>query len=180
MVENGAWFWAFLAMCGWFLGLLVVGTEFFGRRAWLGAISVLTVELPRFLLPLAFVAQPRIDPLPVGAIGLGAAILAVSLIFGTAALRIRPLTRPSSEEPIRVDGLYSVVRHPVMFCDAFWPCGWALIWGSITGVWLTVVWFGAATLLTYLEEEKLLEAYGGVYASYQRRVPRMLPFIRRL
>lgn len=180
MLENGVWFWAFLAMCGWFLGLLVVGTEFFGGRAWWGAVSVLLVELPRFLLPLPFVLQPRIEPLPVGVAALGVVILGGSLIFGTAALRIRPLTRPSGTEPIRVDGLYGIVRHPVMLCDAFWPCGWSLIWGSISGILLTVAWFGAAYLLTYLEEEKLLEVYGQVYADYQRRVPRLLPSIRRL
>jgi protein-S-isoprenylcysteine O-methyltransferase Ste14 len=43
-------------------------------------------------------------------------------------------------EPLRTDGLYSVVRHPLMLCDVFWPLGLSLIFGSIIGVPLTPLW----------------------------------------
>ncbi len=65
-----------------------------------------------------------------------------------------------------------------MFCDSFWPLGWSLIFGSVIGVALTPVWFGVCVLLTFLEEEKLVEQYGDEYARYQREVPRIIPFLR--
>jgi hypothetical protein len=39
----------------------------------------------------------------------------------------------------RTDGLYWIVRHPLMLCDIFWPLGWPLIFRSLIGVALTLV-----------------------------------------
>ncbi|NIS80560.1 MAG: hypothetical protein GTO14_10235 [Anaerolineales bacterium] len=78
---------------------------------------------------------------------------------------------------MRTDGLFAIVRHPVMFCNSIWPLGWSLIWGSVVGAFLTTAWFASAYLLTFLEEEKLLVPYGEDYARYRRAVPRILPFV---
>ena len=175
MQLTNPWFWAFLAMFGWFLGLLVVGSRTFGSRLAFGTVCLVLAEVPRVLLPLPFVEQPRLegDPfLPV----LGAIILVGSLFFGTPVFRIRPLTRPDSRETLRTDGLYSIVRHPLMVCDSFWPLGWSLLWDSLIGVFLTPVWFVVSYLLTFLEEEKLINEYGEQYRRYQQRVPRIIPF----
>lgn len=178
MLVTNPWFWAFLAMFGWFLGLLVVGSGTFGRRHWFGWICITLVEVPRFLLPLPFVTQPRLAQTGPFMLGLGAVILVVSLTFCSAALRIRPQTGPNRDEPLRTDGLYAIVRHPVMLCDSFWPLGWSLIWGSVVGALLTAFWFVSAYLLTFLEEENLLEQYGEAYARYRQAVPRILPFVK--
>lgn len=104
-------------------------------------------------------------------------VLAASLFFATPVFRIVPLTAPDRREPLRTDGLYSIVRHPLMVCDIFWPLGWALIFGSVVGVALTPVWLLVIWVLTEVEEEVLVREYGDAYREYQLRVPRLLPLV---
>lgn len=170
------WFWAFLAAVGWALGLGIVGTRRPGRNLRFGIPVFIVAELPRILLPLPFVSQPRIEWNPTLLVTAGAIILAASLFFGTPVLRIVPLTAPDRREPLRIDGLYSIVRHPLMVCDIFWPLGWALIFGSVIGAALTPVWLVVIWVLTEVEEESLVREYGDAYREYQSRVPRLLPF----
>lgn len=173
---DGPFFWAFLAMIGWFMGLLVVGSKTFGDRTPFGVVTVALAEIPRMILPLSFISQPRFDDgiaLPV----IGSVILVVALVFGMPALRIQAFTRPREKEKLRTTGLYGVVRHPIMFCDASWPLGWSLIFRSVVGTALVIVWFTVTYLLTFLEEEKLIEAYGEQYLGYRERVPRIIPFL---
>jgi len=172
------WYWAFLAMLGWFLGMLVVGTRTYGDRLWFGIICLILVELPRIILPLPFVVQSRFEANSPFFTLSGAVILVGSLIFATPVFRIHPLTRPNRNEAFRRNGLYGIVRHPVMFCDSFWPLGWSLIFGSLIGVVLTPIWFGVSYFLTILEEDKLVEEYGEDYIRYKREVPRIIPFLR--
>lgn len=168
-------FWAFVAMIGWFMGLLVVGSETVGDHTLFGVLTVALAEIPRIILPLPFVNQPRfVDGLILP--GVGFAALLVALIFGMPALRIQPFTRPREKEALRTTGLYGVVRHSIMFCDAFWPLGWSLIFRSVVGTALVIVWFSVTYLLTILEEEKLIEVYGERYQEYRERVPRIIPF----
>lgn len=172
------WFWAFVAAVGWGAAFGLVGTEALGRRLGFGVTVFVLAELPRLLLPLPFVVQPRFEPGPVG-LGLGAVVLAGSLFFATPVFRIVPLTGPDRREPLRTDGLYSVVRHPLMVCDVFWPLGWSLLFGSIIGMALTPVWFALVWVGTHLEEESLVRAYGDAYRDLQARVPRLIPRLPR-
>lgn len=169
------WFWAFLAATGWALAFGLVGAESLGRRLGFGISMFILTELPRIILPLPFVSQPRIEPNPVWLVVLGALILAVSLFFGTPVFRIVPLTGPDRQEPLRTDGLYALVRHPLMLCDIFWPLGWSLIFGSLIGIALTPLWLLIIRALTHVEEESLVREYGDGYRQYQSRVPRLLP-----
>jgi protein-S-isoprenylcysteine O-methyltransferase Ste14 len=169
------WFWAFLAAVGWALGFGVVGTQALGRNLGFGIVMFVLAEVPRILLPLPFVSQPRIAPTPAWLVAVGIAILAGSLIFGTPVFRIVPLTAPHHREPLRTDGLYSIVRHPLMVCDIFWPLGWSLICGSLIGIALTPVWLLVIWAMTHVEEESLILAYGDAYRDFQARVPRLFP-----
>jgi protein-S-isoprenylcysteine O-methyltransferase Ste14 len=132
-------------------------------------------EVPRILLPLPFVSQPRLGPNSPWLVAAGAAILAVSLFFGTPVFSIVPLTGPDRHEPLRTDGLYSFVRHPLMVCDIFWPLGLSLIFGSVIGIVLTPVWLLVIWALTYVEEESLVREYGDSYREFQAPVPRLFP-----
>ncbi len=134
-------------------------------------------EVPRILLPLGFVLQPRIDLNPIFRLVTGAIIFAASLFFGTPVFRIVPLTGPDQREPLRTDGLYSIVRHPLMLCDIFWPLGLSLIFGSVIGVVLTPAWLLVIWVLTNVEEESLVREYGDAYREFQGRVPRLFPRI---
>jgi hypothetical protein len=53
------WFWAFLAALVWGLCTGLVGSRTLGRNLRLGIVLVLLAEVPRALLPLPFVSQPR-------------------------------------------------------------------------------------------------------------------------
>jgi protein-S-isoprenylcysteine O-methyltransferase Ste14 len=173
------WFWAFLAAIGWGLAFGIIGTQKLGRSLQFGVPVFILAELPRFLLPMPFVSQPRIEWNPTLLVTVGVIVLAASLFFGTPVFRIIPLTAPDHREPLRIEGLYSVVRHPLMVCDIFWPVGLALIFGSVIGVALTPIWLLVIWVLTEVEEESLVREYGNAYREYQSRVPRLLPLLRR-
>jgi len=178
MLENiltDVWFWAFLGAIGWGLGIGVVGTKSLGRHLGFGILMFILAEVPRALLPLPFVRQPRIEAFGLWLALLGGLILIGSLIFAAPVFRIVPLTAPDKSEPLRTDGLYSIVRHPLMVCDIFWPLGLSLIFGSVIGVLLTPFWFLMIWVLTNVEEESLTREYGDAYREYQSRAPRFLP-----
>jgi protein-S-isoprenylcysteine O-methyltransferase Ste14 len=174
------WFWAFLAAVGWGLGFGAVATQTLGRSLMFGLVMFVLAEVPRIVLPLRFVVQPRIPANPTLLVVVGGLILAASLVFATPVFRIVPLTGPSRREPLRTDGLYSVVRHPLMVCDIFWPLGWSLIFGSVIGVALTPVWLLVIWVLVQIEEESLVREYGDAYREFQSRVPRLLPRVFRV
>jgi len=169
------WFWAFLAALGWGLCTGLVGSRTLGRNLRLGIALVFLAEVPRALLPLPFVSQPRVEAGRPVLIAVGVAVLAASAFFASPAVRIAPFTAPDQHEPLRTDGLYSVVRHPLMVCDIFWPLGLSLIFGSIIGIALTPVWLLAVWVLTQVEEESLVREYGDAYRDLQARVPRLFP-----
>jgi protein-S-isoprenylcysteine O-methyltransferase Ste14 len=173
------WFWAFLAACGWGLAFAVVGTKTLGRSLGFGIFMFVLAELPRLLLPLRFVSQPRIQPEPPVLVAAGVLILAVSLVFGSPVFRIVPLTGPDRSEPLRTGGLYAIVRHPLMLCDIFWPLGWSLIFGSLIGILLTPVWLLLIWALIHIEEEALVREYGDAYRQYQAKVPPLFPSLPR-
>jgi protein-S-isoprenylcysteine O-methyltransferase Ste14 len=169
------WFWAFLAALGWGLCIGLVGSRTLGHRLRLGISLVILAEVPRALLPLPFVAQARIEAGHFVLVAVGVVVLAGSLVFATPVFRIVAFTAPAQQEPLRTDGLYSVVRHPLMVCDVLWPLGLSLIFGSVIGIALTPVWLLAAWVLTQVEEEGLMREYGDAYRDYQGRVPRLFP-----
>ncbi len=169
------WFWAFLAAVGWGMGIAMMGTRVPGRRLGFGVVMFLLVELPRIVLPLPFVKQPRILPTSPWIVVPGILIIIGSLFFATPVFRIVPLTAPDRSEPLRTDGLYSIVRHPLMVCDLFWPLGWSLAFGSFIGMALTLVWLLMVRLLVQTEEEALVREYGDAYRAFQARVPSLIP-----
>jgi protein-S-isoprenylcysteine O-methyltransferase Ste14 len=169
------WFWAFLGAAGWGLGIGVVGSRTLGRRLPAGVVMFVLAEAPRAVLPLPLVAQPRIDPVPWWLAACGGLILAAGLAFAAPVFRIVPLTAPDRGEPLRTDGLYAVVRHPLMVCDILWPLGLSLIFGSIIGILLAPAWLLMILVLTRVEEEALVREYGDAYRAYQTRVPRLRP-----
>lgn len=169
------WFWAFLAAIGWGLAVGAVGTRALGRSLRFGVPVVVLAEVPRVLLPLPLVSQPRLDANGPVLVTLGAAILAGSLCFATPVFRIFAFTGPNRREPLRTDGVYSLVRHPLMLCDVFWPLGLSLIFRSVIGVALTPVWLLVIWILTQVEEESLVREYGDAYRDFQSRIPRLFP-----
>jgi protein-S-isoprenylcysteine O-methyltransferase Ste14 len=170
------WFWALLGVLGWGPGVSAFfGIRRLGRSLIFGSAMFVVAEAPRILLPLPFVTQPRISASPVLLITVGCLIVIGSLPFGAPVFRIVPLRAPDQHSPLRTDGLYSMVRHPLMVCDILWPLGWSLIFGSVVGIALTVVWALIIWVETYLEEAALVREYGDAYRDFQAHVPRLIP-----
>jgi protein-S-isoprenylcysteine O-methyltransferase Ste14 len=171
------WFWAFLAALGWFFGLCLIGAKPPRGSFALGAACFILAQVPRLILPLPLVIQPRIDIERWILIVAGVIVVSVTLPFTLAAFQVKPWLPVNARQPLRTSGLYGIVRHPLMFRDAFWPLGWSLIFASTIGAALTVVWFLVCWLFTFVEERHLREVYGSEYEEYRRRVPRLLPFL---
>lgn len=172
------WFWAFLAVLGWLLGLWLIGTRSMKGSFALGAICFVLSHAPRVILPLPFVDQPRIEVERWILVLAGVIVLCITLPF-TLAFQIKPWLPVDARQPLRTTGFYGIVRHPLMFRDTFWPLGWSLIFGSLIGVALTPVWLAICWLFTIREEQLLLDAHGESYAEYRRRTPRLIPLFGR-
>ena len=111
------WFWTFLAVTGWGMGIGLVGTQTLGRSAGFGIAMLILAELPRILLTLPFVSEPRISPNP-------PPLAAAGPFFGTPVFGIVPLTGPDRGEPLRTDGLTrsSAIRGCCAISSGRWVC----------------------------------------------------------
>lgn len=117
-----------------------------------------------FLLPLALVgwtylAQPAIDPL------------------GTGSLLDHAFGRPERRSPIVTHGPYGIVRHP-MYAAALLML-WAHPTWTADRLLLAVVWSVWIALGTRLEDRDLVAEHGEPYATYQQRVPMLVPRLTR-
>ena len=80
---------------------------------------------------------------------------------------------------IKTDGYYALVRHPryaAMMLSTLGACLIAagpLLWGIAAG------WACAVLLMIRMEERELRARFGEAYANYCRRVPALLPRLRR-
>ncbi len=77
-------------------------------------------------------------------------------------------------------GPFACSRNPTYLAGTFNWLGWAIFYGSVVMLILTVVGW---TLLNYLkipqEERGLVARFGEAYRAYRRRVPRWIGTIRR-
>ena len=91
-------------------------------------------------------------------------------------LRSRPLSTPE-EEILRTPALYKVVRHPIMlgFLIAFWATPTMSVGHFLFAAVVTVY----TLLALVLEERDLVAALGSSYLDYRKRVPMLVPFLRR-
>jgi protein-S-isoprenylcysteine O-methyltransferase Ste14 len=180
-MATNPWFWAFFALLGWCVGVAILSQR--GRGSiWIGAAAFLAWQVPRALLPLPFVEQPRLamaQPWTTIVAAAGVIILACTLLLTVAAFRIVPWSPPTSAHPLRTTGVYALVRHPLMLRDSFWPLGWSLLFGSIVGIALTPLWLLGCWFMTVIEERRLVVVYGDSYMRYRASTPRLLPLPRR-
>lgn len=143
--------------------VLLGGVVFFGPRTLPG--------LPAGPRPLAPVAVFAGGLLMVA----GGALLFASLL--RLGANLTPLPVPRERATLVQSGPYALVRHPI-YAGAILLCyGWAL---AVRG-WLTLLY--ATALLIFFEikatrEERWLADRFPEYPDYQRRVRKLIPFIR--
>ena len=99
-------------------------------------------------------------------------------LFGLRQVWMFVRRREIKDEPFVLRAMYRIVRHPLMlgFLIAFWSTpvmtlGHLLFAGVVTGYIFVAVKF--------LEERDLVAAHGEAYREYQRKVPMLVPGIRR-
>ena len=77
-------------------------------------------------------------------------------------------------------GPFAYSRNPRFLAATFIWLGWAIFYGSVVFLVLTVVGWTLVSYLKVPQEERGLEArFGEVYRAYRRRVPRWIGTIRR-
>ena len=88
-----------------------------------------------------------------------------------AYLASEPLPLPP--EAMQTGGLYGLVRHPLYLASIL------VLWSQLQMTEFMLAFNIAATLYfaigSWYEEKRLLAAFGDEYASYQKRVPWLLP-----
>lgn len=113
-------------------------------------------------------------------VGVGLMISGFSLLV-TALLRLgaglTPLPYPKHDSTLIQTGPYAIVRHPMYGGGIALAYGWAL---AIHG-WLTLIY--ATILFIFLDikadrEERWLVGVHPDYPAYQRRVRKLIPFLR--
>lgn len=137
----------------------------------------------RLIIVLPFIDQPRFSFSDLVAVSIGLPVLIFGFFFALSPVSnlgiLSPFTRPNQGEKLQTGGFYGILRHPIMFGEAVWPFGWALIFKSIPGVLFAFVWLVCLYLFSYPEEERLLEEHGAAYTQYQQQVPRFFPRFRK-
>lgn len=80
---------------------------------------------------------------------------------------------------LRTDGPYAITRHPIYTGLLAMLAGTALASGL--GLWIVVLVVGPVALEVKIkaEERLLLRAFGDEYERYRRRVPQLIPGLRR-
>ncbi|WP_374244257.1 isoprenylcysteine carboxylmethyltransferase family protein [Zoogloea sp.] len=124
-------------------------------------------------------AWPRVLAFPAQAVG--AMLLALGVTICAAAVlrlgrNLTPLPHPRDDCHLVETGPYGWVRHPIYSGLILAAFGWALIAQG----WLTLLW--AVVLLVFFDiksrrEERWLMARFPAYASYRKRVRKLIPLI---
>jgi protein-S-isoprenylcysteine O-methyltransferase Ste14 len=179
-------------MAGWLKPRFVAR---FGQRAYHGlyrmVFNVVSVVSAMPIAALVILAERgiiwqiplRYEPLLltiqlIGLIGMAASLLQIDggRFLGIPQMKAylagQPLPLP--DEPLKTDGLYGLVRHPLYLFSllVIWPVPVMreAYFGACLGITLYFI------VGSFYEERRLLAAFGQQYADYQQRVPRLIPF----
>lgn len=99
---------------------------------------------------------------------------AFSLFDGKVFLGLAPEPQQAT---LHVNGMYQYVRHPLYFGVIILLMGILCIHPSFKVLGASLLIFLYLIVGSYLEEQKLLLQFGSSYASYQKKVKALIPFI---
>ncbi|MFD4421435.1 methyltransferase family protein [Agromyces sp. NPDC058484] len=101
----------------------------------------------------------------------GAFAVAGAVVLGRDLV---PWVAPKAGAPLRTNGIYRFTRNPIYLGLAIATAGWVLwrarielivIWGLLTAVLI---------VKAYVEQHRLIDAFGDEYRDYARRTPLLL------
>lgn len=138
----------------------------------------------QFVIGAGILAAPFLfrNPMPLWAMVIGGALMALGgLIAGMGILtlgsNLTPFPKPKEEGHFLVTtGPYRYVRHPIYSGILFGALGWSILWGSLPAVALTIALFVWFDFKSRREEAWLVERHP-IYAEYQKRAKKLIPFI---
>ena len=171
-------FWALLSMAVAPAGDAIV-SNVLPRSRLFGAFVVGTFMVGRTILVLPLCPQPRFELAGFHWL-VGALIMAVAASVLVPSMRVAWSTGPKREEALQTHGVYGLVRHPGYLGNILLGLGWSVMFRSVIGVALTVVWWLFFLWHALIEEAALERTYGSAYAEYKARVPgRIVPSLSR-
>jgi methanethiol S-methyltransferase len=118
----------------------------------------------------------------IGFLGWGVVLLSTFQIdhfdlFGLRQTWLAFRGRPYTQRVFQERSLYRLVRHPLMlgFLVAFWSAPTMTLGRFVFAASYTVY----IVIALRFEERDLVDLHGDAYRDYQRRVPKLLPIVRR-
>ncbi len=134
---------------------------------------------PRFVVPLG--GSVSLLGVPIVHVVLGLLFLAPGFWLGVAG--VRELTLRVSEthraDGVVSSGVYSLVRHPQYLGGVLSHVGVSLLLSGLYSLAVTPLVLLLNFVLCLKEEKELLREFGEEYGEYMRRVPMLVPRLRR-
>jgi len=80
---------------------------------------------------------------------------------------------------LRIDGIHRFVRHPLYLGTFIFIWGAWLVYPRLSLLIAVIIITGYTLLGIIFEEKKLVLEFGDSYREYMKKVPRLVPFLRR-
>ena len=134
-------------------------------------------------LLFGILAAPPEPVAPVVELVVGLASIGCGLALGTAAVRdlgldnLTPWPKPITNNELKMEGVYSLCRHPMYTCLLLASFGLSLVTLSFERLLLTVALFSVLSFKAGREEEFLNEKHGQRYHTYATVVPQFFPSV---
>jgi protein-S-isoprenylcysteine O-methyltransferase Ste14 len=113
--------------------------------------------------------------------------LGIALFFCGVALRItskRKLNQSYSytlstapTKRLVTSGVYRFIRHPIYFAAIFYVSGAPLVFSSLYGFFVSLVFIPCILYRIGIEEKLLTEEFGEQYVDYKKHTKRLVPFL---
>lgn len=120
-------------------------------------------------------------------IAIGSILLLVGFLVLVSAIKTlsvrrasgKDLFKPKSESKLVTTGIYAHVRNPVYLGNTLMLWGWFFILQLTVVLFLTILFMIHFYLVAKWEEKELTERFGDDYLQYKKRVPFIIPSLKK-
>lgn len=78
-----------------------------------------------------------------------------------------------------ITGVYSFIRHPQYFGGIFAHFGFSFLFSGLASLLITPLVIGVIYLISWKEEKELIKEFKIEYDEYKKKVPMLIPIIKR-